>query len=95
MAVPLQIDPFITPGHMTGVQKESIHYKPAEMTEKPEEMKVNEVKLTTKYHRHMLDVNVFKLKYQKYKRNVKSPFAYNRLIYNEYMLRNLSNLLHV
>lgn len=42
MAAPLQIDPFITPGHMTGVQKESIQNKPAEMTEKPEEMKVNE-----------------------------------------------------
>lgn len=64
MVAPLQINPFITPGHMTGVQKESIQYKTAEMTEKPEEMKVNEEKVTTKYHRHMLDVNLFKLKYQ-------------------------------
>lgn len=85
MAVPLQIDPFITPGHMTGVQKEPIHCKPAEMTEKPKEMKVNEVKSTTKYHTHMLDVNIFNLKYQK---KCKSPCVYDRLIYNDYMLRN-------
>lgn len=42
MVVPLHIDPFITPGHMTGVQKESIQHKPAEMTEKTEEMKMTE-----------------------------------------------------
>lgn len=64
MAVPLQIDPFITPGHMTGVQKESIHYKPAEMTEKPEEMKVNEVKVIAKYPWYIPDVNICKLKYK-------------------------------